>query len=94
MVNVERKESVFVGERWELRSSGVNSRSAAMASTRVLNDCPYCQGAVFPYRAADMDEYLERYVHQCLQCARLYRMGTNGQYVSWLRRSVCLVVDV
>jgi hypothetical protein len=49
---------------------------------------------VFPYWAADTDEYLERYVHQCLQCARLYRAGTNGQYVSWLRRSGSLAVDV
>lgn len=94
MVNVERKDSVFGGERWELRSSGVNSGSASMASKRVLNDCPHCQGAVFPYRAADMDEYLERYIHQCLQCARLYRMGMNGQYVSWLRRSTSLAVVV
>lgn len=72
----------------------MNSGSAAIASKRVLNDCPHWQGAVFPYWAADMDEYLERYVHQCLQCARLYRAGTNGQYVSWLRRSVSLAVDV
>ena len=49
----------------------------------LLKPCPRCNGELFRYRSHDCDELMDRCLHQCLQCARLFQQSADGSFRAW-----------
>ncbi len=49
----------------------------------LLNPCPRCNGELFEYRSHDGDDFMDAYVHQGIQCARLFQRSLNGSFQAW-----------
>ena len=49
----------------------------------LLKPCPRCNGELFGYRSHDGDEFMDRCLHQCLQCARLFQQSADGSFRAW-----------